>query len=497
MSNSDAILKKIAKKTKIGVYDPREVVDALNQAGPGWTIEPTTTTMQAGSYSNQHDRFETLWLDKLGAPPSASRYGRAVTDVPAGVSPVVIGADYFTVSFKKDAENLNHDKLVKEVIAVVSKPLIVGKALPSSIQVDGLYVAGFKTESRWAGGISYTVTVQKARLGVPGFLIKSPDGKELELPVQPLSGAKPGNPTALSAVSLWTWLYKETDAPAKAAAYLETPETQGRHSAQQRSKDIELAGGAGKVGSCAICQRLQKLERKRTKSGLPTMVHHGYRRPGVGYILGDCFGVGYPPYELSAEACVDAVAMLVKQIASQKEAINSIKSRTELKTWIAYAPQYRSHMVKEFHLVTIHKNGTVKDHGEVMDQDKMNRMKKSPASLMKMSIEEVESHQDEFRGQEGRFVPSILEVEGTPPEVTFTKEQEQDLGEAQMRLRSMQDDKETFERRIKDWTLQPLPGTASASTRIDAVAEKLLSLTTPEKVQAAVEEAADLLAKLI
>jgi hypothetical protein len=31
------------------------------------------------------------------------------------------------------------------------------------------------------------------------------------------------------------------------------------------------------------------------------MVHHGYKRPGVGYIVGDCWGVGHLPYELDVE----------------------------------------------------------------------------------------------------------------------------------------------------------------------------------------------------
>src|SRR5262249_20512123 len=29
------------------------------------------------------------------------------------------------------------------------------------------------------------------------------------------------------------------------------------------------------------------------------MVHHGYQRPGSGHIVGDCFAVGEPPYEVS------------------------------------------------------------------------------------------------------------------------------------------------------------------------------------------------------
>lgn len=44
-----------------------------------------------------------------------------------------------------------------------------------------------------------------------------------------------------------------------------------------------------------ICEREIALQDRR-------LVHHGYRRPGYGSIEGDCFGVGYEPYERSTRA---------------------------------------------------------------------------------------------------------------------------------------------------------------------------------------------------
>jgi hypothetical protein len=41
---------------------------------------------------------------------------------------------------------------------------------------------------------------------------------------------------------------------------------------------------------CQVCERVQAL----TKDGV--LVHHGYERPGHGWIVGDCFGVGHKPY---------------------------------------------------------------------------------------------------------------------------------------------------------------------------------------------------------
>ena len=40
---------------------------------------------------------------------------------------------------------------------------------------------------------------------------------------------------------------------------------------------------------CQVCERQQATDASR-------MVHHGYRRPGWGSIVGDCFGVGHLPF---------------------------------------------------------------------------------------------------------------------------------------------------------------------------------------------------------
>lgn len=48
------------------------------------------------------------------------------------------------------------------------------------------------------------------------------------------------------------------------------------------------------IGFCPVCERQIKVQ-----SGL--LVHHGYKRPGIGVIVGDCFGVNRPPHELSSE----------------------------------------------------------------------------------------------------------------------------------------------------------------------------------------------------
>jgi hypothetical protein len=61
------------------------------------------------------------------------------------------------------------------------------------------------------------------------------------------------------------------------------------------------------VGTCPCCFGLFKLTSK-TKHGrdkkMPGMVLHGYKRPGTGYVHGNCFGQDWPPFELSKEGTV-------------------------------------------------------------------------------------------------------------------------------------------------------------------------------------------------
>lgn len=52
---------------------------------------------------------------------------------------------------------------------------------------------------------------------------------------------------------------------------------------------------AKEVGHCQACEAKQKLELDRT------LTFHGYKRPGHGQTVGECPGVGSPPYELSCE----------------------------------------------------------------------------------------------------------------------------------------------------------------------------------------------------
>lgn len=58
------------------------------------------------------------------------------------------------------------------------------------------------------------------------------------------------------------------------------------------------------TGTCPVCEGNFK--------GAKNLVHHGYQRPGDGFIHGDCFGVGYEAWELSPKGAIDYLAQAVR-----------------------------------------------------------------------------------------------------------------------------------------------------------------------------------------
>lgn len=74
------------------------------------------------------------------------------------------------------------------------------------------------------------------------------------------------------------------------------------------------------TGTCPVCEG----NFKRNGTGL---VHHGYRRPGHGNIVGDCFAVGYLPWELSPIGAEEYVSKaLVPALAREQAHLVKLKA---------------------------------------------------------------------------------------------------------------------------------------------------------------------------
>jgi hypothetical protein len=78
-------------------------------------------------------------------------------------------------------------------------------------------------------------------------------------------------------------------------------------------KAAVAASRVGRDGECQICQHRQILDSRGN------LVLHGYQRPGHGYIVGDCFGVGYPPWEVSSDRLAEWIEYLQTRSARLAE----------------------------------------------------------------------------------------------------------------------------------------------------------------------------------
>ncbi len=73
------------------------------------------------------------------------------------------------------------------------------------------------------------------------------------------------------------------------------------------------------LGNCQLCEGDFKCHDGK-------MVHHGFTRPGCGYIVGDCGGVHQDPYEVSCALIPPFKAALEVRLAFTLDRINAFKS---------------------------------------------------------------------------------------------------------------------------------------------------------------------------
>lgn len=99
-------------------------------------------------------------------------------------------------------------------------------------------------------------------------------------------------------ISLDKWLTKNHfQDQVLEALQMESYEAETERKKQERDERARV----GKA-TCPCCFGAFMLAPKAKKGdrSMPGMVIHGYRRPGIGYLQGECFGNGWPPFELSS-----------------------------------------------------------------------------------------------------------------------------------------------------------------------------------------------------
>jgi hypothetical protein len=78
-----------------------------------------------------------------------------------------------------------------------------------------------------------------------------------------------------------------------------------------------------RLGECPACGNDQVVR----KTG---MVLHGYERPGHGYTIGRCFGVGYKPLEVSDEGLRAFIKFLQDVKTNREEQVKNVATVTEM-----------------------------------------------------------------------------------------------------------------------------------------------------------------------
>jgi len=153
-------------------------------------------------------------------------------------------------------------------------------------------------------------------VGTDGFLFTSPEGQVFEQGAD-LNQVERGDYKKMTPYALAAWLDKKTKLKEQVSNYL----GMDTHEAERDKKKPKTRSASG---TCSCCFRNIKL--KARSNAPPTIVLHGYERPGWGQIRGSCYGVGYQPFELSCEGTEHLVEVLDKSEAHHKDFLRRLEN---------------------------------------------------------------------------------------------------------------------------------------------------------------------------
>lgn len=211
------------------------------------------------------------------------------------------------------------------------------KSLPTSPRLDEIYIMDLEApRPEYPASLKHVINCQ-VWVGAAGFKITSPEGKTFEaLPSKgawskpfingdvrklPKLGPKPSS--KYIGHRYVDWLLRETRFKQQVLEALGMDE---HKKAVPRTE--------ANTGSCPACFRNVKL---KWSGSSPTMVNHGFKRPGWGYQMGNCMGVGFPPFELSPRGTQHLVETLEKHRTELENDPNPKAPRTIARTieWIS------------------------------------------------------------------------------------------------------------------------------------------------------------------
>lgn len=126
-------------------------------------------------------------------------------------------------------------------------------------------------------------------------------------------------------------------------ALIKLATTIAKERGRAEAREVKAADRAEKCGVCPVCfgdYVVTTAHLARDRQVTTKMVHHGYERPGHGYIVGDCHGVGFEPFELSCEGTKSWRNSLHGKLSFTNEAIRQLDIRDEIAVDIKIGREY-------------------------------------------------------------------------------------------------------------------------------------------------------------
>ena len=250
-----ALLLKLRKGADASV-SLKQFIEVLNYLG-GWRVEPFVGLLQLHGYSGAEK-------DK----PSLK----------AGEDAAQVQADW--------------DRMQHSVVST----------LPTSPQVGKQYVMDLTAPTTEGFRPGVTGFYYREWVGAKGIRFTSPEGKIFELLPGKYEFARYPDPIKLPFHDIRAWVRNETK-------FLEQVSNALGMATHEKEREESKPRTRDNTGTCPACFRNIKLK-ARGGNQHPIMVLHGYLRPGWGSVQGSCFGVDFPPFELSPEGTKHLVKVL-------------------------------------------------------------------------------------------------------------------------------------------------------------------------------------------
>jgi hypothetical protein len=285
-------------KSAVATFNAKKTAQVLSLF-TGWTIakavllKPSDETRDLARRTSFHQPYETPAFTLESGVTIPARSGTRTISLHAMAIREPDGSDRRPVRLQ--VESHAEDEAVA-LHAQVAKFLVDALPDPKRAKTDDLFLMNLSeiiavTEpdgDTYRSGRTHWVWSFDLFRKCQGYTITAPDGQSFDVcgPVQVL-----GYAGTQDFAAFFKWALANTSLEDDVNAKLGL----SRHVPASQRPRVPVGGQT--IGTCAICLHAQVVRNN-------VMVAHGYQRPGHGYIIGECFGVGYPAYETAPAACV-------------------------------------------------------------------------------------------------------------------------------------------------------------------------------------------------